>query len=131
MILGWEYEEAKEAIEKSPVEQGPIDWDRGISHLAVDYVLGEHGYFGHRIYISWCQQVVSVGDNPPYWDLKPDAVWPPEPFAPIHYATVQAGAFYHFVVMLADGTVLDPMRPGHFDLTCWPAVANVRGLVRA
>lgn len=36
--------------------------------------------------------------------------WPPAPFAPIHVccATVAAGS--HAVVMLADGTVLDPFK---------------------
>lgn len=130
MIIGCSYEEAKAQIDASPCHDKPIDWNVGTSHIEVDYVLGEHGWFGHRVYLSWQQQVMVVGDQPPYWELKPGGVWPPEPFAQIHYATVTHGKFYHFVVMLADGTVLDPMQPGHFSLDDWPTVSNVRGLVR-
>lgn len=131
MILGCTYDEAKAQIDASPCHEKPIDWNVGTSHIEVDYVLGQHGWFGHHVYIAWQQQVVKIDDKPPYWELKPGAVWPPEPFAPIHYAQVMDGKFCHFVVMLDTGAVLDPMIPGHFSLSDWPTVANVRGLVRA
>jgi len=34
--------------------------------------------------------------------------WPPEPFAPVHWALVEVAAGGHAVVMLDDGSVLDP-----------------------
>lgn len=130
MILGCSYEEAKDQIDAAPCHTEPIDWNVGVSHIEIDYVLGEHGWYGNQVYIAWQQQLVVIDEKPPYWELKPGAVWPPEPFAPIHYAQVASGNLFHFVVMLADGTVLDPMFPGHFKLSDWPTVANVRGLIK-
>ena len=57
---------------------------------------------------------------------RPDA-----PFAPVHWAMVQQPSNnHHFVVVLADGTVLDPMQDGRHTLGEWSRVLQVCGLVK-
>lgn len=92
------------------------DWSsNGISHVAIDRYLIRRGLFLQRRYPS----------------TIPWEPWPPEPFAPLHFASiVQPSGNTHFVVMDRDGVVLDPMREGAFRLTDWPGVNNVCGILR-
>jgi hypothetical protein len=72
---------------------------------------------------GWFQRVVLKRE-------EADGVWPPRPFAPLHMAMVSSrGGPGHSVVMLSDGTVLDPNNPGGWRLTDWPIVYVVVGLV--
>lgn len=56
-------------------------------------------------------------------------IWPPAPFAPVHIAAVrqQPSGRAHFVVMLDDARVLDPLERGT-TLDHWPEVMNVIGI---
>lgn len=114
MVLGISYAEAIAEIELSAAHGAHRNWeDGGTNHLAVDHVLQRHGYWRQRTYRAW-----ETAEN-----------WPPEPFAPIHVGQVQQpSGNAHFVVMLEDGTVLDPLRDGPpHGLGVYEDVLNVAG----
>lgn len=117
MILCMSYEKACEWLQDSPVRSRSktIDWDNdGISHIDLDYCLNKAGWYHQRTYKSW----------------EPKDNWPPKPFAPIHYVQVgQPSGNSHFVVMLKDGRVLDPLLDDEQDLDSYLEVHNVCGLV--
>lgn len=55
--------------------------------------------------------------------------WPPEPFAPLHYALVQsADRKLHAVVVDADGSVRDPGTGTVRSLDVWPRLVRIVGL---
>lgn len=66
----------------------------GITDVELDVVLAECGFATARLYSG---------------GKKRRAVWPPEPWADAHIATVILVNGGHYVVLLRDGTVLDPM----------------------
>lgn len=53
--------------------------------------------------------------------------WPPQPWAPAHLCQVET-SMSHAIVMLADGTVLDPADPSRRSLAAYGRVMNVRGI---
>lgn len=62
---------------------------------------------------------------------RPRAVWPLEPWAPIHVCTVDAGGpGAHLVVMAADGTIIDPATSTLGRLSDYRAVISMTGLYR-
>lgn len=83
----------------------------GLYYGDEQWLLGEHGY-------AWRTRFKNSGGP-----------WPPEPFAPVHIVQVeQPSGSYHFVVMLADGTVLDPLGDEPTSLDAWPRIVNVLGV---
>jgi hypothetical protein len=89
--------------------------ERGIHHGIVEFYLAQHGFVWRTVYEGWGLDV-----------------WPPAPFAPIHVCSVvQPSRNQHFVVMLDDGRVLDPL-DGTLGLALmnWPKVNNVVGIWR-
>lgn len=116
MIIDVSYDDACALIEASPTHSRGRDWDTGgTNHMAVDHVLQNHGFWRQRTYRAW----------------QPET-WPPEPWAPVHLCQVeQPSGNSHFVVMTADGTVLDPMHDGPpHGLGVYPDVLNIAGLIR-
>lgn len=117
MVLDVSYGEACALIEASPAHGKGRDWvSGGTNHFALDHILQQHGFWRQRTYRAW----------------EPEGNWPPEPWAPVHLCQIeQPSGNAHFVVMLADGTVLDPMRDGPpHGLGVYPDVLNVVGLRR-
>jgi hypothetical protein len=57
------------------------------------------------------------------------AAWPPQPWADVHLCTVVT-SMAHAVVMLGDGSVLDPNRGVVGSLAAYSAVQTVRGVWR-
>lgn len=122
MIVGCSYDEAKAQIdgllwhkhgEPEPRPE-PVNWTDGggISSYHLDRALYAHGFFKQTRYAAWGHDLTV-------------------PFAPVHYAIVQQPSNnHHFVVMLGDGRVFDPMQEGERSLTEWPKVMQVCGLVR-
>ena len=121
MIVGCTYNEAKEQIdaltwlnhETGEAELKPVDWSDGggMSAYHLDRALYAHGFFKQTRYAAWGHDLTA-------------------PFAPIHYAmVVQPSNNSHFVVMLANGDVLDPLC-GLTRLDRWEKVNQVCGLVR-
>jgi hypothetical protein len=95
-------------------ETPPADWlaDHGVTQYVLDWFLGEHGYAWRRIYRAWS-----------------NGSWPPDPFAPAHVAqVVQPSGMAHFVVLTAEGRVLDPMSDTPRSLTDWEQINHVQGI---
>jgi hypothetical protein len=106
-IWWYDYELAKSDEFKDNDERTRACWKRGadFSKHGIDVGsvfrwLEENGYATQlRWRYRWGHEVV--------------AEWPPKPFAPIHICAVTATRGSHAIVMLADGTLLDPWRePG-------------------
>lgn len=110
MLTGRSYGEIKDTV-NGWSEKGQ-DWSRsGTSFYTVDRLLVSEGW--------WMQKRYTL------WNL------PIEPFAELHYASVrQPSGHHHFVVVLADGIVLDPLQEGERRLTDWPDVNYLVGLAR-
>lgn len=88
----------------------------GITNTEIDIVLAECGYAVSRLYCG-------TKDN------RRDP-WPPEPFADLHIAQVAMSNGGHFVVLLRDGTVLDPQHGvTRIDDPRYGAVQNVAAVV--
>lgn len=118
MLTGQSYADVKAevgSLEAQPMEGRPIpderDWSKqGCTHYLLDRYLAGHGFFLQRRYDT-------------YTEL------PMEPFAPLHYASVvQLSSNHHFVAVLANGDVLDPMREGVFKLSDWSKVNQLVGV---
>lgn len=119
MVTGQTYDEVRTWILDHWVHAvlgcDPADWltKHGVTQYVLDWYLGEHGYVWRRLYRAW------VADDS----------WPPKPFAPVHIAqVVQPSGNAHFVVLMADGLVLDPMSVNPRSLTDWETVNHVQGV---
>lgn len=55
--------------------------------------------------------------------------WPVKPFAPVHLVPVSTTG-WHAVLLLADGTVMDPLTPERRRLSDYPTVHSIIGLWR-
>lgn len=122
MIAGITYTEAKEEIDALPwlstgeveAKLKPVNWTAGggMSTYHLDRALYARGFFKQLRYAAWGHDLT-------------------RPFAPVHYAIVQQPSNnHHFVVMLADGLVLDPFCEGEFRLADWSKALQVCGLIR-
>jgi hypothetical protein len=113
MLTGQTYDATRSDIEAYGSWLGHDgDWNtNGTSRLTIDRYLVERGFYLQTRYAAW------------FDDLT-------QPFAPIHYASVQQPSGQgHFVVVRRDGVVLDPMRAaGVLRLTDWPSINHVTGL---
>jgi hypothetical protein len=54
--------------------------------------------------------------------------WPVPPFAEMHICSVRNPGGWHFIVLLADGRVLDPLDEQVKALAAWPEVGYVMGV---
>jgi hypothetical protein len=96
MVAGKTYAEVK-------AETGEC-WRRGGTFFPVDQYLSENRLVTARYWSH--DQFRGHAENGAWLCDKRDP-WPPAPFAPVHLCEVRASAG-HWVVMLKDGTVLDP-----------------------
>lgn len=87
-----------------------------------------HGFARARIY-RWHPGPSIKEDQD--WKVEQDKrrrdPWPPLPFAPAHLCMVRTSQ-YHCVVMLADGTVLDPLTPEPKRLSDYSETTQVHGI---
>lgn len=120
MVTGQTYDEVRTWILDHRVyavmgqEEAPADWlaQHGVTQYVLDWYLGEHGFAWRRLYRAWV-----AADS-----------WPPKPFAPVHVAQViQPSGMAHFVVLTADGRVLDPMSDAPRTLSDWERINFVQG----
>ncbi len=118
MLTGQTYAAVKADMDADPwvCEGGERNWAaHGLTSHVLDRYLAARGYFLRRIYDAW-----GIVES-----------WPPEPFAPLHFARVrQPSGHGHFVAMDRTGRVFDPLREGAFTLADWSEVQNVVGLLR-
>lgn len=109
MILGVSYDEARAHY--------PAKIGRGFSELYIDNILVEHGYAIARKYHANC----AAG--------RKREPWPPKPWGDLHFAHVENAAGIHAVVVLADGTVIDPYDARRKRLDGYKAVNFVAAVV--
>lgn len=98
MIVGKTYDE----MEAWFVEQGlnRERMEKGIYDVLYFEALDRHGF-------SYVNRYVGC----PFLNTRePRPGWPPSPFSPIHICCADVAAGSHAVVMLADGSVLDPYK---------------------
>ena len=117
MLLGRSYADVRQEIQErfDDIETGTT---KGITYLDVSQMLHEGGYWGQLRY-KW------------YFHNKQREVWPPEPWAPLHYCEVvvnNGSGGSHAVVMLEDGSVLDPLTTETRRLSDYEKVNLVIGL---
>lgn len=111
MLTGQTYAEVKAGFEQRDFTKD------GVICLDMENYLAEHGY--------------AVAVKYPHYSprRKNRDVWPPEPFTDAHFVHVDGK---HYVVMLRDGTVLDPAAgretPRH--LSDYSRVDHMVGVVR-
>lgn len=111
MLLGWTYPETVSAI------PDPDPNVSGLSSREIDGFLAVQGYAVARRFRGG------------RWVPNP---WPMEPFANVHlcHLTVHPDApCDHWVVMLADGTVLDPLTPEPRRLSDYHQINNIAAVV--
>lgn len=108
MVTGKSYREVRDYF--------GIDFaERGTHVGGIEQYLTDHGYAWARL----CHyDHLSVERTP----------WPPEPFGDVHICQV-VGSASHTVVMLGDGTVLDPLTPEPKRLSDYQAVHYVAAVV--
>lgn len=121
MLTGRTYREMKDFfVERSGDPDIGLSSKNGLTHYNAEFALHEAGYWAQLKY-RW------------YLNNQERPAWPPEPWAPVHYCQVVvrggSGAG-HAVVMLADGTVLDPVAPEPHRLEDYEKVSLVIGLVQ-
>lgn len=110
MLSGETYADVKAEVDGWFDKAAPQDWaTNGTSHYTLDRYLAHRGFWMRRHYATWGL--------------------PLRAFAPLHYASVkQPSGRGHFVAVLHDGTVLDPMREGTYTLEDWAEVNQLVGL---
>ena len=116
MIVGVDYDAGVRMLTDFPES---LD-SSASGYFALESRLVDHGYAVAR---KWA--VTQPGN-------KRRAQWPVEPWANVHWCEVMAGAtngYAHAVVMLRDGTVLDPMTPEPRRLTDYEAVNFIAAVV--
>lgn len=94
----------------------------GVHPYGIDAYLVEHGYATARkgLYFAY---IGSPKREP----------WPPGPFAEAHICEVrvyESAPINHFVVMLSDGTILDPLTSEDRSLSDYHEVHHVLGVYR-
>ena len=120
MVMGVSLDEARAAFERvypGATAKGQAVTE-GITHWETDNVLAEEGFAICRI---WCG---AKGNR-----YEP---WPPPPFADVHLVQVVLVNGGHVVVLLRDGTVLDPAQDAPTTLADprFVAINYVAGVVR-
>jgi len=114
MLIGCTYDEAAAKLCRDPT----ILDTSGIGYHHVESQLVEHGFAVAR---KW--RIAQPGNQ----HREP---WPCSPFSSVHWCQVDAGGRgAHAVVMLADGTVLDPMTDEPKRLTDYKQVDFVAAVV--
>ena len=99
-----------------------------IDTVSFDF-LWRHGFAWQQVYPSRPEinrdPSADMGERRALYGRKP---WPPAPWAPAHLCQVKTSIMTHAVVMLADGSVLDPADPAPKRLSDYAGVHNVRGI---
>ena len=97
MLTGRSYASVRDEI-RERFNDDNVGATKGITYLDVVHLLIEAGYWTQLKY-RW------------FFNNQEREVWPPAPWAELHYCEVivKGGSGSHAVVVLADGTVLDPL----------------------
>ncbi len=113
MILGTDFAYMDATLRKAGVRNDA----EGLAQNRLENWLAEQGFA--------LQQVMIFGV-----ENRRREPWPPLPWADLHLCNVHVTQNYHGVIMLADGTVLDPLGPEPRKLRDYRAVNSVAGVYR-
>jgi hypothetical protein len=91
----------------------------GADYFVEDSYLEAHGYAVARRF-----------NSVPHLNERERVEWPPAPWADVHLCGVIKHGSPHAVVMLADGTVLDPNTPQTYRLSDYDSVYTVAAVVK-
>jgi len=106
LVWWYDYELAKNEF-KDNEERTEACWKKGIDFSERGITLDDaYRWLGERGWASQLRYKVYPFD----WKARRED-WPPKPWAPIHLCSVQATRGSHAIVMLRDGSLLDPWRP--------------------
>lgn len=119
MVTGKTYAEVKAETGRMAANGGHC-W-------ATDQYLAQNGFTIQRYWRHDQFKGRVVGEA---WHNDKRDPWPLAPFAPLHVCMVQTSTG-HMVVMLADGTVLDPATPEPKRLSDYTEVHKIVGIWRA
>jgi hypothetical protein len=120
MLTGKTYAEVK-AETGSAWKDGGHDWK-------TDQYLGQNGYAVARYYHHDQFKQTEPNEDGARFNIKREE-WPMKSFAPVHMCVVRT-SISHCVVMLPDGTVLDPATPELRTLTDYAEVIAMVGVWR-
>jgi hypothetical protein len=121
MVTGKTYNEVK-------AETGDT-WSSGGHSWKTDQYLAQHGFAVARYFDSDQFHQLPPSEHGTRFNHKwPD--WPMKPFAPLHVCSVQTSRAAHSVVLLSDGTVLDPAIPHPRRLSDYQRVIEIVGVWR-
>ncbi len=96
----------------------------GLANHIIDEYLADHGYAVARKFEASHWQQKKYGRTT-------REQWPVEPFADVHLCQVETWSdTNHFVVMLRDGTILDPYNEHIHSLDAYKDVWNIAGIVK-
>jgi len=110
MILGLSYEQASEMYPKMTND--------GYGPHVLDDILANRGFATARKFRFSAEK------------HRPRDPWPPEPFGDLHWCQVITPGGGHAVLMLLDGTVLDPATDEPRRLTDYVEVNSVAAITR-
>jgi len=114
MVIGKTYQDVRSWFKNEK-------FDRGISTWELDMYLCEHGYAVARKY-PLTQNVVTN---------QPRDVWPVEPWADVHIWQVRTlSNTSHFIVLLRDGTVLDPFDGNRKSFGDYQMIENITAIYK-
>jgi len=119
MIVGRTYADVKAELQCYPAAQGRDFNAEGFNFFEADAYLAEQGYAIARKYRNYLKQ--------------PRDVWPPAPWSDLHISDVivfEGASMSHAVVVLADGSVLDPLCSERKRLTDYFKVHNVAAVTK-
>jgi hypothetical protein len=117
MITGKTYAQVKS-------ETGHL-YERGGHIWATDQYLGQNGFAVARF---WKHNQLKGHGTGTAWINDKAKPWPLLPFAPIHICLVHTPTGGHLIVMLNDGTVLDPAKHGRGRLADYTTVEKIAGI---
>lgn len=118
MITGRTYDEMESWLLANGLTRSRME--KGLHSEMWMQVLGELGFSAVRVYRTHTLT------------NERRAAWPPAPFAPVHVAVAQVSGGSHAVVLLADGSVLDPYKRERISLSHpdYLEVSSVTGFYR-
>lgn len=100
--------------------KNPEHRERGITYHEVIAFLGDHGFA-----VNWKWRNTQNEER-----NKPREPWPAEPWTDVHIVEVENSVMYHFVVMLKDGTILDPLTSEKKMLSDYKRVTQMIGVFK-
>lgn len=122
MLLGVDYSQALAAYDFSDPDYYKA---RGLTRTWLEMMLADRGF---AIRVLWRSRGIRTDRAAPKKYREP---WPPAPFTNLHWCEVEPspGALGHCVLMLRDGSVLDPAAgPAPRSLADYHAVLSVTGV---